>query len=458
MNDYLFLALIELGALAALAFVTLVVLLYSRRRRIEAATQAAANQLREREEDRHRTLTAILSGVHRLPESVSAGLSTQLMQCERTLLRQCFDILLSLDPASAARLSGALLAGLDDYLRKCAAPNIPRMEYSGEKEPTAVPEEGEKLPYWMNKLEKEGLPAEGDAVPEFPLNPTALWPASAAQSEEMPAETPATAEALESAPADALPPLVDAAEEDAPLPAEETEAAEPIEIARPSDQPDYAAQIGGLLDAYDLEHTPSGVTEAAGLEASPEKTDEAPAETLPQAERAENERDESLERSAASFREMEETGEIPTEPDSSELAPFSPATTVEALMAEFGLALSPGEKPVSLPRETPAAASEPTPEARSDGVDALLAEFGFHDAPTPPQDALPPQANPAAVDALLAEFSFAPDAGERDELAVPAAPPPARSATRQKNLEMEAESLEAAAPPRRGRRKSAMPE
>lgn len=540
MNDYLLLALIELGALALLVSVTFPTLLYLRRRKLHAAVQAAAKKLSEDEEDRQRTLTAILSGVHRLPESVSAGLSTQLMQCERTVLRQCFDILLSPDPASAAKLSDTLLAGLDDYLRKCAAPNMPRTEISAPEsagmEAAAVPEEGEKLPYWMSKLEKGELPKEDEVPPEVPANPEAFRPASTGWIEQPREEEP------EPAPAERAWP---AAEFGAPLvepagPPETPEIAVPAatreEAAPQPGAADFTEEIGGLLDTYEMEHAPTAVVAAAEPKPPPaaasessggnafDLTEPSPLEDYPERQQAEDEGaiggGESPGRPDALSLEREEADAAETGLDSTILPPSPPSVTVEDLMTEFGLAPPLPDEPHPSPAEEPAVAPPAIPpqeaaasssEAPAGDVDALLAEFGFH-VETPPvtADAKPmaapakkpvlsyvegsvavaaeaPQADAAAVDALLAEFGFhdetemqtqpagaaaeasmsepareLPDASQADPAAVEALLAefgfvPDTSATPQP-AEKEPEAEAKAAAKRRGRKKTESPE
>lgn len=541
MNDYLLLALIELGALALLVSVTFPTLLYLRRRKLHAAVQAAAKKLSEDEEDRQRTLTAILSGVHRLPESVSAGLSTQLMQCERTVLRQCFDILLSPDPASAAKLSDTLLAGLDDYLRKCAAPNMPRSEIpapeSAGMEAAAVPEEGEKLPYWMSKLEKGELPKEDELPPEVPASPEAFRPAGTGWIEQPRAEEPEPAPAEEALPAVVefgAPPVEPAGSPETPEVAEAVVVRE--DTAPQSGAADFTAEIGGLLDTYEMEHAPTAVVAAAEPKPPPAAASESsgdnafdlaepsPLEDYPERQQAEDEGatggGEPLDRPDALSLEREEADAAETGLDSTILPPSPPSVTVEDLMAEFGLAPplpnephpSPAEEPaVAPPAIPPQEAAASSSEAPAGDVDALLAEFGFH-VETPPVTAdekpmaVPakkpvlsyvegsvavaaeaPQADAAAVDALLAEFGFhdetemqtppagaaaeasmsepareLPDASQADPAAVKALLAefgfvPDTSATPQP-AEKEPEAEAKAAAKRRGRKKTESPE
>lgn len=351
MNDYLWLALIELSALAILETFLIAILLY-RQRKINATLQAAAEELRNTEEDRRRTLSAILSGVHLLPEDISAELSTQLMQCERTLLRQCFDILLSHDPASAARLSDTVLASLDDYLRKCAVPHrsrtvFPAPESVGEEVATAP--SGEKLPYWMNKFE------QGKFLPEGAPAETAL----PVESEENIAASP-VAELAESA--------------DPPVEIEPAET--PGETTLPTAAEDYTEQIGDLLDVYenhrDCRRLPNlAVAEPANAEL--------PAQTA-------------------------------TEP------PSQPVATVDTLLAEFGLTSSATPAPADKPWDkTPLETVESAPAAHPDDVEALLTEFGFHSEPKPEIPDVAPVANPEEVAALLAEFGLVPDGTEATE-------------------------------------------
>lgn len=467
MNDYLLLALVELGALALFVSITFATFLFLRRRKLHAAVQAAAKKLKKSEEDRQRTLTAILSGVHRLPESVSAGLSTQLMQCERTLLRQCFDILLSPDPASAAKLSDTLLAGLDDYLRKCAAPNMPRSEIpvpeSAGLEAAAGPEEDDKLPYWMNKLEKGELPKEDEVPSEVQANPEAFWPASTGWIEE-PQEEQGAALAEDALPAVvefSAPPVEPAGSPETP---EEAEAAVTLEeTVSPSGAADFTEEIGGLLDAYEQEHDPAAVAADAAPEAPVETANplsasdgvefvtEPPVASPSQQAGDQDEEDaldgELLDHPALPLEEVD-AGEAGSGLDSTILPPAAPTVTVEDLMAEFGLAPPLPDAPVALSAEpavapqdiAPQEAAAATTETPAGDVDGMLAEFGFH-AETPPAvaDETPlaaptekpvlssvegpvaataeaPQADAAAVDALLAEFGFHEEAGMKAQL------------------------------------------
>lgn len=504
MNDYLLLALIELGALAVLGSAAFATYFYLRRRKLETAVRAAAKKLRKSGEDRQRTLTAILSGVHLLPESVSAGLSSQLMQCERALLRQCYDILLSPDPASAARLSDALLAGLDDYLRKCAAPNMPRTETPALESAAApmasTPEAVEKLPYWMDKLKKGEPPAEDEVPPEARIDPEAFWPAAGDGIEE------AGDKDRESAPAEESGARLLAAPAGSFETPEETQRAYALEeTASPAATADFAGEIGGLLDAYDKEDFPVKAAESARFEASRETAGESATDAAVEFPRASPVEppagtegggsaqgmggDESSGHADALSLEDAEAAE--TGLDATILPPPPPAVTVEDLMAEFGLAPHPAEKPAParIPLRDAAASAAPDGD-----VDALLAEFGFH-TETPPAAAneTPPvspvekplaaasgtaQADAAAVDALLAEFGFheeeeaeiqiqpggvnAEEPPEADPAAVEALLAefgliPGASATPQPEVEAP-ESAAKAASKRRGRKKAESPE
>ena len=444
MNDYLLLVLIELGALALLVSIAFATLLYLRRRKLHAAVQAAAKKLKKSGEDRQRTLTAILSGVHRLPESVSAGLSTQLMQCERTLLRQCFDILLSPDPASAAKLSDTLLAGLDDYLRKCAAPNMPRTEIpapvSAGSEAAAVPAETETLPFWMNRLEKGEPPAEGEVPPEAQVDPEAFWPAGNGWIEETRIEPEAAR------PEEILAAEVDDAAEPAGAPETPEAAVAEEEIPPPPGAAPFAEEVGSLLDAYEQEHAPLAAAEPEpplDAASSPSASDvldlaqPSPDGAFFPQEEARGEGHASggeplYPPDAVALEEEEAAAAADTEPDAAILPPSPPAVTVEDLMAEFGLAPPPADEPLAPPESEPAAkpldvpAQEPAGAPAGD-VGALLAEFGFHgQTPSAVPDAAPlaapeeksaaaapeaPKADAAAVDALLAEFGFHEEAG-----------------------------------------------
>lgn len=132
---------LELGILAALIPGIITIVQWRRRRRLVQALEALSRQIKQAENERRRTLTGILAGAHHLQEAQSAEAANSLILSERGFFRQCFQVLLSQDPAAVENLSHNLYSVLDEYLRKCtagehrAAP-LPATDTLLEEEPT----------------------------------------------------------------------------------------------------------------------------------------------------------------------------------------------------------------------------------------------------------------------------------------------------------------------------------